>query len=286
MNRKALSIFSITAIVFASCSSSKKAAEAPEAKLPTSNLASVSIDGKADEWASIPMEYDPTGNIQYAVAHTDKELCIYMKLASPVEQTKLLHGGMQIWIDPVGKKDKTTGISYPVKGELPDDEHVRMGNGQNEEMKEARLRMVEQLISLQRFGFKPEYNGVQSIRQNTGFKAAINWDDNDNLIYEAAIPFDALPDNLKNNAIELGFFISGMDRPKNSSTSGGNWSEGQGGGGHMGGGHHSGGGGGRGFNANEGGSAARAQRQQTTSSYNQWQKVYVSENFWAQYRTK
>jgi hypothetical protein len=284
---KALPLFSFPVMVLTACSSSKKVADEKEPKLKTNYLASVVIDGKDDEWVSVPLEFNPNGSFEYAVANTDNELCIFLKVASQVEQTKLLHGGMEIWINGPGNKEKKTGVFYPVKGELSEEERPQMIQGQKQDVKEMRLRMAGQLISLNRVGFKPEFNGVQSIRQETGFKAAINWDNNDDLIYELAVPFAALPENLRNHSIELGFYINGMDRPKNNTASAGNGSEGREGGGRMGGGRMGGGHmGGRGFDPTAGGRQARSQRQQATSQYNQWQKVYVAESFWAEYSTK
>src|SRR5207245_1549959 len=194
---------------------------------------------------------------------------------------KLLQGGMQVYIDPDGKKEKTTEVVYPVKGELSEEEMRPQGvPGQKQDLTQIHQHVASQLISLNRIGFKPEYNGVQSVRENTGFKAAINWDENNDLVYELVVPYAAFPSSIKKDRVQLGFFISGIDRPKQTAgeNAGAQWTGGgQGAGGAMGG-HHGNGsnfGGGR-----RGGGGGHANGQ---NSSNNWQKVYVNENFWLGY---
>ena len=283
MNMRLGSIFFAGSLIFlASCSSSKKTVSEPDVKLQNTTLPVV-VDGKADEWKSVSLQLSPKNSFEYTVANTPEELCIFIKIPDQVEQTKLLRGGMEVYINPKGKKDKETAVFYPVKGELPEDMRAQAAPGEKEDVKEIRLRIAGQLISMNRTGFKTAFNGVQSIRQNTGFKAAINWDENDNLIYELAIPYAAFPDGLNKNNLELGFFINGAERPKNNNSSGSNttWSGGnQGmGGGRMGGGRMGGG--------RQGGRSFSDKRdpglRSSTNKYNQWQKLYVDENFWVQY---
>lgn len=262
-------------VVLASCSSSKKAVSDPDVKLQDTNLPEVVVDGKADEWKSVPLQFSPKGSFEYAVASSPNELCIFLKVPDQVEQTKLLRGGMEVYINPKGKKEKTTAVFYPVKGELPEDTRPQATPGQKQDMKELRMRIAGQLISLNRTGFKPAFNGVQSIRQNTGFKAAINWNENDDLIYELAIPYAAFPEGLNKNNLELGFFINGAERPKNNTASSTNWSSENSG---MGGGHMGGHQGGKSFTDKRDPSL-----RSTTNKYNQWQKVYVDESFWVEY---
>src|SRR5438309_4485123 len=180
--------------MLASCSGSKKAEADSETQVNGTSVQAIVIDGKANDWQKVPMNVSPKGTIQYAIANSQDNLYIMMRLADPVEQVKLLQGGMQVYIDPDGKKEKTTEVVYPVKGELSEEEMRPQGvPGQKQDLTQIHQHVASQLISLNRIGFKPEYNGVQSVRENTGFKAAINWDENNDLVYELVVPYAAFP---------------------------------------------------------------------------------------------
>jgi hypothetical protein len=210
--------------------------------------------------------------LQLALANNSSNLFILLRVPGQTEQMKLLQGGMDIWVDGQDKKDKRTGISYPVKGELGEPDHQQPPPGQKPDLKQMHYQMAGQLISLNRFGFKDEYNGVQSIRQNTGFKAAISWDENDVLIYELTIPFNAFAQDVKKDNIEIGFNIHGIDRPKNQRPENGSYvSEG---GGMGGGGHRAGG---------NFGNRRSTNLRAATTAYNQKEKLYIPESFWAGY---
>lgn len=237
-------------------------------------MPNIVIDGKAADWQNTNTATNASGTIAYAVANDAADLYLLLKIAAPAEQMKLLRGGMEVYFDPQHNHSKNTEIIYPVKGELGEEDlRPRTTNGEKPDMAQTRAQMANQLISLNRIGFKPEYNGVQSIRQNTGFKAAISWDENNNLIYELKVPFAAFP-NLQKDKIEVGFFINAVDKPKaDESGHSGNWNGGNGGGNRMGGGRGNGDYGGR-----QGGGSRTAQ-----NNSNSWQKMYEAESFWVQY---
>src|SRR5579875_472491 len=236
--------------IFSACGSSKKVAEA-DTNIKGSFAANITVDGKMDDWKNIPTDSNSKGSIEYAIANNATDLFIVFKIADEAEQMKLLGGGMEIWFDANNKHEKTTEIIYPVKGELGDLTLQPKFSLQGEKMNKSEIhrRITGQLISFNRAGFKPEYNGVQSVRENTGFKGAIGWNDNDDLIYEVQIPFAAFTNDVKRNNLQIGFSLNGVDRPKETANNGGeggntNWNAGGGGGGR--GGMRGGGGGGRG----------------------------------------
>ncbi len=242
----------------------------------------VTVDGKMDDWQGVARTTSPNGLVEYACANSKDNLFILFKIADPAEQMKLIRGGMQVWIDPTGKHQKTTEIIYPVKGEIGE-ENLRPAIVQGEKpgMNEMHRYVESQLISLNRIGFKPEDSGVQSIRENTGFKGAINWDDNNDLIYEVVIPFAAFNSNVKKDNIEVGFFIGAADKPKNPS--GDMPTPGEGGGRGMSGGMR---GGGRRGGSSYGNRQGQGNNQQSTIATTDWKKMYEAESFWVRYSVK
>jgi hypothetical protein len=264
--------------IFLSCSSNKKVSEQISTVIPGTPAPAIEVDGKGSDWASVPLTTNPDGTIQYGVVNNAHQLYIFMKIADPAEQQKLIFGGMEIWFDPSDKEQKKTAVVYPVKGEISQSEiFAKNESGAPLSKEQIRQRISLQLISLNRTGFLPDFNGVQSIHQPTGFKGAIGWDANDDLIYELVIPLRAIPQDHPFNQLQVGFFIHGLERPKQGpSENGGNW--GAQGMNHEGMGRHNGGGfGGRGGGNYRGG-------ENRSASSRGAQKMFQDEHFWVVYK--
>jgi hypothetical protein len=266
-------LYSLILLVFLfGCSSQKAAVTESESKLPGTYLEAVTIDGKPDEWSNVPHDLSQGSTVEYSVANNNNNVFILMRVPNLLEQAKILQGGMDVWVSTNNKKDKHTGITYPVKGELGDLPQKPLAPGEKPDVKQQHLQLAAQIISMQRFGFKPEYNTVQSIRQNTGFSAAINWDANNVMIYELTIPFSAFETAVTADHLEIGISIHGIDRPKNNSQSENtSYNDGLGsmGGGRRGGGNF--------------GNRMQGSRRAENNNYNQREKLYVQETFWTEY---
>ena len=272
-------IFVIVAVLTACGSNHKTATENTEAKLQAASIASITVDGQMQDWQGVPLLTAANG-IDYALANSRDNLYILFKISDPAEQMKLIRGGMEVWFDATGKHTKSTEIIFPVKGELPDETfRPNFVQGEKPNTKDLHRRIESSLISFNRIGFKPTYSGVQSIRENTGFKGAINWNEEGELIYEVTIPFAAFPTDVKNTNLEVGFFIGAVDKPKAATNEGAVPSEE--GGRAMGGGRR--GGGGYGGNRQRG---ENSQQRSATSNSSALKKMYESESFWVQYTSK
>ena len=273
-----------TAVLLTACGSNHKAAsETAETKMQPAPVSSITVDGQMQDWQGIPLQATADG-IDYALANSRDNLYVLFKIADPAMQMKLIRGGMEVWFDPTGKHAKTTEIIYPVKGELPDETfRPNFAQGEKPSVSELHRRIESGLISFNRIGFKAAYSGVQSIRENTGFKGAINWDESGELVYEIAVPFAAFTTDVRNTNMEVGFFIGAVDKPK-ASNEGAAPSEG----GNRGmGGMRSGGGGRRG--GGYGGNRQRGEngpQRSATNSSSAWKKMYEPESFWVQYMPK
>ncbi len=275
------------AVILSACGSNKNATtELAETKALPSLVSFITIDGKTQDWQDIPRQTAGSDGIEFAVANSKEDLYVLFKIADPAEQMKFIRGGMEVWFDPTGKHAKTTEIIYPVKGELPDETfRNNFVQGEKPDKSDLRRRIESGLVSFDRNGFKPDYSGVQSIRENTGFKGAINWDETETLVYEIAVPFAAFPTDVRKSPMEIGFFIGAMDKPKAATGSGATAPEdggrgmGMSGGGMRGGGRRGGGfGGGR-----QGGNS---QQRPATNNSVALKKMYEQESFWVQYTAK
>lgn len=114
------------------------------------------------------------------------------------------------------------------------EEHERINR---DEMRKARLT---QLRSMKVTGFKDIDYDIITTTNSYGFKAALNFDDEGNLIYEAAIPlkfFDA--EDVAKNEWAFNVKVNGISRPSGGNGAGrdfGGMGGMGGGGGRMGGG--------------------------------------------------
>jgi len=218
------------------------------------------IDGKASEWQDSLFIRDIDAGISYAIVNDSDNLYICMKVPDESIQMKMLREGMDLWIDPNGKKNQVTGIHFPLATTL--NPPMKQGQGQAPpkpaERRKMKLIFLLQAKDMELTGFREEFNGFQNIQTGkSGVRIRLDIDTTDILVLEAKIPLKDIVVDLKNsNPVNAGFIIKGMKAPKmqegeHGSDMGGRENRGMGQGGR-GGGNDRMGGQGNGFNQAEG----------------------------------
>jgi hypothetical protein len=158
--------------------------------------------------------------------------------------------------------------------------HTADGEISKEERDELLKARITRLRDIKVTGFK-DIEGEMITTSNTyGIKAAIDYDDNGYLVYEAAIPLKFFHiDDLSKNEWAFNFKINGVTMPEHKNPEGGDNSGGHGGGrgGGMGGGGGRGGHGGRGGGQHGGGGnmGSSPDRSELTKSEDFWEKFYL-----------
>ncbi|MGZ3938611.1 MAG: hypothetical protein ACXVLT_08010 [Flavisolibacter sp.] len=273
-------------LIFSSCGSSKKAVQPEQAinQVQNPSVKEITVDGNDADWQGVALYSSPLKTFEYSVAHNDEDLFVRMKILNPLEQMKFLTAGMELWIDPTGQEKQKVEVVYPVKGELAttamQPQNSSADKKQNRDLMHLSVRA--QVVSMNRIGFKPEYSGTQTISENTGFKAAINWNETDELIYELKIPLKAFNGTVSANHMALEFSIGALERPAENHERGENGGGSRQGG--MAGGMRGGGAGG-----NHGGGGGRygggGERRSTQSgdTKTDWSKMREKESFWVQF---
>jgi len=222
-------------------------------KYPSFYKSQVIIDGKANEWADSLFFLNPDAKIKYAVVNDSNNLYLCLKVFDDNQQIKLLRGGMEVWIDPSGKKTEVCGIRYPLSTTLNPGSKFGGRSGDPNGIKQLKLLFLLQAKDMELTGFKDGINGLlNNIANRTGVQTVIKLDSTNVLIYEAKIPLtDFKTDITKAEPLSVGFIIKGLERPKmqDGEDSRGGGMENQEGGGRMGGrnggggmGEHGGGG--------------------------------------------
>jgi len=221
-------------------------------KYPSIYKGHINIDGKANEWPDSLFFLNPDAKIRYAVVNDSNNLYLCLKVFDDNQQMKMLRGGMEVWIDPAGKKSQSCGILYPLSTTLNPGGKMGLRTDDPNAMKQAKLMFLLQAKDLELTGFRDGINGMFSnVAGKSGVKAVLKLDSTNILIYEAVIPLADFKTDLNvSNPLSVGFIIKGLERPKNQNGDDSHGSEmdnhesggGMGGyggeGGHGGGGHH------------------------------------------------
>jgi uncharacterized membrane protein YgcG len=229
--------------------------------------ASITVDGNSADW-EMPLRFGNTnGSLQYNITN-DNEF-VYVCVATSDENTKMkiLRAGISIYIDVKGKKNKLTGITYPIKENQKNDftmnrDELRNSSRFNQENNRSRKPNFNKSNSYKCFGFLNDVDGEYYLNANNPIKMSIDYDLNNNLVVEASIPIKNFYDKNLNATpspnISLGIVLNNLMTGFNPSRNNTNRNYNMGGmNGGMRGGGMRGGGGMRSGGAMRGGSGMR-----------------------------
>jgi hypothetical protein len=235
----------------------------PKAAFQTSwQTKPVTVDGDPSEWF-IPLRfYDADTKLNYTLSNDDEKIYLCVRIVDELSQAKVIRNGLNIWFDTLAKRNKACGILFPVPDKGADEYQTdggsggggghhsggKRGGGDVDAVKKKFLRQANQM---QLLGFKKGIPDYLAPENEYGINVSINWDVNNIMIYEAAIPFKTFykpalvaKDSLRN--FDFSITIHGFPAPEKkddgSSSSGGGGGGMGGGGGGMGGGMPGGGG--------------------------------------------
>jgi len=210
----------------------------------------VTIDGKISEWSNPLRFYDQKTGISYNISNDQYNLYFVCSITNEFLQTKILRSGLEFKIDTLGKKSLGVGIKYPIGNisvtELkPNNPQTKEGSNERPDRSAYKLKLLAQATEIQLVGFKPRFGKIISLAvpNNAGISAAINFDVNGIMNYEAVIPFSTFyKDELTPSDSSTIFNFQIKVNPVPNSNNSSNNSSGMRGGGMRGGGMGGGGG--------------------------------------------
>jgi hypothetical protein len=210
----------------------------------------VTIDGKLSEWSNPLRFYDQETGISYNITNDHNNLYFVCSISNDFLQTKILRSGLEFLIDTLGKKSFNVGIKYPIGNVSvtdikPDYQQTKDRQGERPDRSAYKLKLLAQATEIQLTGFKQHLGKIipLSAINNSGIFAAIDFDKNGIMNYEAVIPFSAFyRDNLVPSDSNRIFNFQIKINPVPGSNSGSGNGEGSRGGGMRGGGMGGGGG--------------------------------------------
>jgi len=244
------------------------------------------VDGDLKEWGDSLRYYNQEKQLNYALANDQENLYMAIRINDRSEQIRVLRAGLTLGIDTRGKKKETFTMTFPVgdqsaQGMAENVQDLQSGNNdvKQEDRDELMKAKLTKLREIKVTGFKDIESETMTTSNTYGFKVAIDYDKDGNLVYEAAIPLKFFhADDLSKNEWAFNFKINGITRPGQDKDNGNHDGMTRGGGGGFGGGGGRGGrGGGRGGRmGGGGGNNAPVDRSELSKSVDFWEKYYLS----------
>jgi hypothetical protein len=246
------------------------------------------IDGDIKEWGDSLRYYNQDKQLNYSLANDQENLYMAIRINDRSEQIRILRAGLTLSIDTRGKKKESFTMTFPVgdqsaqgMAETAQDLQSSNSDVKQEDRDELAQARLTKLREIKVTGFKDIESETMTTSNTYGFKVAIDYDKDGNLVYEAAIPLKFFhADDLTKNEWAFNFRINGITRPgqnkENSEHDG--MTRGGGGGGFGGGGGGRGGrGGGRGGRMGGGGAnQTPVDRSELSKSVDFWEKYYLA----------
>ena len=217
--------------------------------------ANIVVDGDLKDWGDSLRYYNQDKQLNYSLANDQDNLYMAIRINDHSEQVRVLRAGLTLGIDTRGKKKESFTMTFPVGDQSAQgmaENAMDLQGGSNdvkqqdrEELSKAKLTKLREIKVT---GFKDIESETMTTSNTYGFKVAIDYDKDGNLVYEAAIPLKFFhADDLSKNEWAFNFKINGITRPgqdKNSADhegmprgGAGGFAGGGGRGGRMGGGH-------------------------------------------------
>jgi YD repeat-containing protein len=276
-------ISQLLAVSICNAQSNKAALNALQA--PPQNIA---IDGDIKEWGDSLRYYNTEKKINYSIANDKENLYMAIRITDRLEQRKIFKAGITFSIDPKGKKKETFSITFPLNvqgGSVAS--LVSQKEPEGEVTKQDREELMRERITTLRgikvVGFKDIEGDMITTSNTYGIQTAINYDENGNLICEAAIPLKFFhTDEPSKNEWAFNFKVNGLTRPtagQGADQGGGGGGRGGRGGGGGGGGFGGGGGGGGGRGGHGGGGGNHSE----TPGEGGQSELFKSDDFWTKF---
>ena len=175
----------------------------------------VRVDGIANEWANPLNFYDIKTHLMFGIANDSTRLYLCFQNPDEGAQSKLFRCGLKVSIAVKKLKRKAT-LTYP----LPHSGEEDAGPNHAADMELLKNNFRLQSIMMVAEGFAL-HNGMLPVNDSSVIKTAINWNENNNMIYELAIPFTEIYGSNYSatdlaNELTLQVEINAMEKPNTS----------------------------------------------------------------------
>lgn len=172
----------------------------------------------------VKQQYDEDAYTWYAAYADSKNIYVSLAVKDSTQKAKLLQNGMELWVDSKGKKNKVTGIMFP----LGEKANVYPGGGNRNaaggppsfftnnpnENKNADSMLAQKIgrqTEAELKGFTGDVNGRQPLKKLTGFAITLGMQ-HDTMVYNVVIPISNISPADK-GIVSIGIFEKGVELP-------------------------------------------------------------------------
>jgi hypothetical protein len=193
------------------------------------------LDGKLTEWPVQNFQTDLSTEIKYAMDNDNQNLYLALAIPNSRMQIKLMHQGMEMYIDLKAKKKEGKGIEFPLKKNVQADDAIMTFNSENTndaiehstpEQRKAKLKTMRaslalSLTTMRLFGFEGHKSEEQGLVMPGSANIAFAWDSADVMCIEYRIPLSLVEtsSSLSQKEVSIGWKINGFQRPTPSGES-------------------------------------------------------------------
>ena len=161
----------------------------------------IKIDGKIKEWPSFFRFYISGAKLQFDFYNDSANLYLCIKAVDIASQNRLMHSGVDIWLDPTGKKKRKMGITFPLKlegspGDIPrkqkpnrDPESEPSEHSRASKLRE-RVLFAQTLLKV--IGITDIKEPELPLQNKYGIEIAFDWDSLNILAVEYKIPLSLI----------------------------------------------------------------------------------------------
>jgi len=187
-----------------------------EKKFPSCYKEGIVVNGVSSEWENALFTFNKQAQLNYAIVNDTVAFYICVRIADESAQMKVLHSGIDLRFNTLGKKKGGAILHFPIGGK-PDAAN-RLNPGIRVDRKKMHLMFLLQMQDMELTGFKNGVNGYQSIKSGkNGILAAINWDSTNVMVYEARIPFSIFQGDVRAvSPLAVGIIVKGAPKPQHT----------------------------------------------------------------------
>jgi len=148
------------------------------------------IDGQLTEWADSLHYFFEKQDLQYEIANDEHHIYVAMQVRDGARQMQALNQGFNFTINIDGKRKNGATLTFP----LPDRESLKALAAKDKSEKPADIRkgILSAVRGIYVAGMADVIDGLISLDNDYGIKAAVAIDSTDAVCYEAVIPLERL----------------------------------------------------------------------------------------------
>ncbi len=202
----------------------------------------ITIDGNSTDWKTPYPYYDEDAMLGYSISNDSENLYITVETGDAATQMKILEGGLTVWVDKTGKQDEVTAINFPIPANYKNSQRGKDGSYSREHndpdpgpQEAVQKRIIEMQQNVKKAIDAADEYSLQGFKgcnlqfpvkaeNSCGIVVRINMDQDNELIWEAKIPFKSfyfkpkIDRADKNRTIALCFETTGSKRAEGQAT--------------------------------------------------------------------